>query len=425
MIFEQWATLVIVAFTVVSFLIWYPYRTAIACVGAGLILLLGIVSPLEAVQHYIFWNVIGLFVGTLVLAELFMYSKMPAVIAEYVVDQTKTTQMALLALCILSSLISIVVENVAVVLLLAPVTLKLCERLKVSPIAPLIFVAMFSNVQGTATLIGDPPSMILGGYLQMQFNDFFLYQGKISIFFFVQMGALCALAFAAWRFRKWTSEIKPIEVEEALSLIPSVLLVILIVLLATASHIDPSFKWFAGTVAIFLAAVGLLWHRFIAKWMCTITLVRKLDWDTTIFLMSLFILVGALEKVGLIHLFAEKLGELLHGDIRLAFIAILLISVLVSGVIDNVPYLLGMIPVVQKFSNQMEAPTPLLIFALLIGACLGGNMTPVGASANIVAVGVLKKHGHSISFSQYLKLGVPFTAAAVVGASVFLWVIWS
>jgi Na+/H+ antiporter NhaD/arsenite permease-like protein len=408
----------------ICFVLFGTKRAIIAMIGAAILLLTRTVSPPDAVA-LVHWNVVGLFFGTLILAELFMQSHMPAVMAEWVVNRTKTARGAVVAIAALASVISIFVENVAVVLLIAPIAIKLCEKIKLSPIKPIIFLAIFSNIQGTATLIGDPPSMILAGYLKMNFMDFFIYQGKTSIFFFVQAGALAALLLAAWMMHRHKEPIQLVAVEQPRSLIPSCLLFLLVALLTLASLIDPNFTWFAGASAMSLAAAGLIWYVLGPRWTSVAILIKQLDWDTSIFLIGVFILVGALIEANWITAFAEGISPYLEGNLLWTYFLIITFSVVISAFIDNVPYLLAMIPVVQNISDRINAPIPLLIFALLIGSCLGGNITPIGASANIVAMGILKKHGHIVSFNAFTRIGIIITLAAVAASSLSLWLVWS
>jgi Na+/H+ antiporter NhaD/arsenite permease-like protein len=373
----------------------------------------------------IHWNVIALFFGTLVLAELFMQSRMPAVLAEIFVDKTKTVRGALVAVCALAGFMSMFVENVAVVLLVAPVAMSLAEKLKISPIRLLICIAVSTNLQGTATLIGDPPSMILAGYMKMTFNDFFVYHGKPGIFFAVQVGAVASLAVVWYLMRAHREKIETLAVEKARSWVPTWLLVGLIGGLAVTSVFDPDFKWLAGALTMMLAVIGLAWHHWGPRWSTTKELLRTLDWDTTLFLCGIFVIVGGLSDSGWLQRLADWISGNVGGNLLVAFVVIVLVAVLVSAFVDNVPFLLAMIPVTQEVAVDLGAPVPLLMFALLIGACLGGNITPVGASANIVTIGMLRKQGHVVSFPEFMAIGVPFTAAAVLAASVFVWWIWA
>lgn len=406
------------------FILLPRWKSAVALGGAGLLIAFQVVGFQQAVCELVYWNVVALFLGTLVLAELFMQSRMPAVIAEWFVDRTSSARGAIITICLLSSFLSAFVENVAVVLICAPIALSLCEKLGISPVKPLIFLAMFSNVQGTATLIGDPPSMILGGYMKMTFNDFFFYHGKPSIFFIIQAGAAAATCLVAYLLKEYTQSIQLLKQEKPRSLVPTILMIVFIFILAAASFIDPDFKWFAGTTALCMAGIGLIWYVLGPRWTSAATLLRALDWDTTLFLTGLFVIVGSLEASGWIVTFSQFLVSILNQNLFLTFCLIIGFSVLFSAFIDNVPYLLTMIPVVQNVSDTMGAPLVLLVFALLIGSCLGGNITPIGASANIVAVGILKNHGYQVSFYDYSKLGLAFTFVATLFSSAVLWWIW-
>lgn len=403
-----------------------PKRRSWIALGGGLLLILtGSLDWRTALTETIQWNVIALFFGTLVLAEMFMQSRMPAVMAEFLVDRTRTVRGAMLAVCALSGALSMFVENVAVVLLVAPVALSLADKLKLSPVRLLIAIAVSSNLQGTATLIGDPPSMILGGYMKMSFNDFFAYQGRPGIFFAVQVGALAALAVLAWQMRAHREPTTLVPQETIRSRVPGLLMLALILGLSVTSVFDPDFKWLAGTLTLVLAAAGLLWYRFRARWQSTRELIGTLDWDTTLFLVGVFVLVGGLSESGWLDVFASWISARLGDSLFGAFAAIVLVSVALSAFVDNVPFLLAMIPVVQKVADHLHAPVPVLMYGLLIGACLGGNITPIGASANVVAIGMLRKRGYVVTFREFMTVGVPFTVAAVLAACAFTWWVWA
>lgn len=400
-------------------------RSLVACLGAGLLVAFGALSWHAALFEHINWNVIALFFGTLILAELFMQSRMPAVMAEWLVRRTRTLWGAMLMICALASFLSMFLENVAVVLLVAPIALSLCQRAGVSPARLMILVAVCSNLQGTATLIGDPPSMILAGHMHLSFNDFFFHRGRPSIFFAVQCGAVASLAVAAWQLRRHRHAIELPTVETPRSLIPTILLGALVVGLSAASYFDREFKWMAGAWTMALAIAGLLWYRRVPHWGSVRDLVRLLDWDTTFFLMGVFVLVGGLEETGWIERLSAGLGRWLGGSAPRVFLALVGIAVLVSGFVDNVPFLLTMIPVASDLSARINSPRELLLFGLLIGSCVGGNLTPIGASANIVAMGVLRKNGELVRFGDFMKIGVPFTVVAVAAAAAFVWWFWS
>ena len=419
-----WISLTIFTLCYALFVILPKRRSWTACAGGALLVATGVMPWKEAVFSKINWNVMGLFFGTLILAELFLMSRVPAVLAEWLVDKAKSTRMAMLTLCALSGFISMFVENVAVVLLVAPVALSLADKLKISPVPLLIGIAVSSNLQGTATMIGDPPSMILAGYLRMGFWDFFAYRGHPGIFFAVEVGALASLAVLAWRFRRHGEKPSHLRQETARSWVPASLLGLLIAGLSFATTFDPSFVWFAGVFTLSLCAFALLWFGWVARWGRIRALLAALDWDTTFFLIGVFVLVGGLSDSGWMDQLSGFLAQAVGQSVPLAFALIVLFAVVVSGFVDNVPFLLVMIPVAQKVADQIHAPVPLLMFGLLIGACLGGNLTPIGASANVVTLGILRKHGHTVGFREFMGVGVPFTAAAVLSACAFVWWVW-
>ena len=417
----EWISLLVFALSYTLFVVFPNRRSWTACGGALLLILAGVTPWRDALFEMISWNVIGLFCGTLVLADLFLQSRVPVVIAQALVERMPSTRMAMLALCALSGVISIFVENVAVVLLLAPVALSLSERLKMNPAPLLIGIAISSNVQGTATMVGDPPSMILAGFMKMGFWDFFIYQGKPSIFFAIQAGALASLVILFFVFRKWNTRESLAFNEKARSWVPTILLDLLIGGLSMASVVDPGFNWFAGSYTLLLAVVGLIWYRFMAKWGRVRPLLRTMDWDTALFLIGVFVLAGGLGASGWLDKLGRWMSVALGGSVFLAFACMVLFSVLVSGFVDNVPFLLVMLPVAQRLADQLHVSVPLMLFALLIGACLGGNITPIGASANVVALGILRKREIAVSFSDFMRISIPFTLAALVAGALFVW----
>lgn len=385
----------------------------------------------EAATRFVSWNVMGLFFGTLVLAELFLLSRAPAVIAEAMVARLSSARLAMLALCGLAGVISMFVENVAVVLLLAPIALSLSEKLKTSPVPLLIGVAISSNLQGTATMIGDPPSMILAGYMKMGFFDFLVYHGRPGIFFAIQAGALASAAILAWCFRKNRNAIHIADVESARSWVPAWFLVALVVGLSLSSWIDADFTWYAGTLTMALAAIALAWHACAARWVSSRKLVLCLDWDTTFFLIGVFVVVGGLSESGWLERLADGIAGRMGGHLGATFALVVVLSVVISGFVDNVPFLLAMIPVVQSVASKTggaehSATTlPLLLFGMLVGACLGGNVTPIGASANVVTLGLLRRRGHVVGFRDFMAMSVPFTIVAVLASTLFIWIVWA
>lgn len=400
-----------------------PYKRTLIAVGASALLILTRVISLKQAFAAINWNVMGIFVGTLILADVFMQSRVPARLAEVIVDKAKSTRWAILFICLLTGFISAFVENVATVLIVAPIALALAKKLKINPTKMMIAIAISSNLQGTATLIGDPPSMLLGGFAKMNFGDFFFYQGKPSIFFAVELGAFASFFILYFIFRNQKEKAQLIQVEKVKSWVPTILLASLIILLALSSFFDTGFSSLAGQICIVFGIIALIWEKLINKSSIRNGL-RKLDWDTTFFLIGIFIIVGGISLTGWIEVLANYLAGLVGSNIFAGYTAIVFLSVILSAFIDNVPFLAAMLPVAIIMADKLAINPSLFLFGLLIGTSLGGNITPIGASANIVACGLLKKEGHPVKFTEFMKIGIPFTLAAVGASYLFIWFIW-
>lgn len=421
--FNQKTLILVVFLLVYLYLIVSKKRRALAIwIGIGVLFSTGILDVVK-ILHFINWNVIGIFAGTLVMTELFIYSKVPVLLADILVNQSKTVGSALLWVCIMSGFISAFVENVATVLIIAPIALELSRKLGVSPVPFLVGIAISSNLQGTATLIGDPPSMILAGAEKMTFNDFFIFQGKPGIFFAVELGAATSFFILYLFFKKYRQAVIRIPKEKPSSWVPTWMLGAMIGALALSSLFDPEFRFLAGVICIVFGLFGFLWHLFEAQ-KRALLLIKNYDWDTTFFLAGVFVMVGALEYGGLIQDLTKAVARVTGDSPFIAFTFIVWFSVLISAFVDNVPYITAMIPVAHKLGVGLGTSPYLLVFGLLIGACLGGNITHIGASANIVATGILRKRGYSISFWEFGRIGLPFTLAATLAGYIFIWFVW-
>lgn len=410
---------------VVSYIlfIFLPKRRAFVAAGAGSLLILLRVLTLEEAFWAVNWNVLGIFVGTLIVADVFMESRLPAYIAERIVNRSGSTGWAILFICALTGFISAFVENVAAVLIVAPIALSLAKKLKVSPLNMMIAIAISSNLQGAATLIGDPPSMLLAGFAKMNFLDFFFYQGKPSIFFAVELGALASFVVLYLLFSKHKEKVKLLPVEKVRSWAPALILVFLILSLAASSFFDTDFSYMAGAICMVFGVIALIWNNLALKTSITKGL-KSLDWETSLFLIGIFIIVGSISSSGWLEAFAGFLSGMVGGNVFLGYTVFVFSTVVFSAVVDNVPFLMAMLPVAISMADKLNAPSSLFLFGLLIGASLGGNITPIGASANIVACSLLKKEGYPVRFRDFIKIGLPFTLAAVGAAYLFVWLIW-
>ncbi len=400
-----------------------PNRRSLVAVTGAVLLMAAKAISLKVAFLAINWNVMGIFVGTLAVADIFMESRMPAYLAEVIVDKAKNTRWAILAICALTGFISAFVENVATVLIVAPIALSLARKLKINPVNMMVAIAVSSNLQGAATLIGDPPSMLLGGFAKMNFGDFFFYKGRPSIFFAVELGALASSFVLFFIFRSHKEKTQMVAVERVRSWIPTVILVSLVLLLAASSFLDTGFSYAAGILCMVAGIVSIIWKRLSIKGNL-MDGVKALDWDTTFFLMGIFVLVGSITSTGWIETISRSLSRLIGDNLFTGYTLIVLVSILLSALVDNVPFLAAMLPVVVSVSGHLHIDPTLLLFGLLIGASLGGNITPIGASANIVACGILKKEGYRVSFKEFMKIGVPFTFAAVSASYLFVWLVW-
>jgi Na+/H+ antiporter NhaD/arsenite permease-like protein len=419
-----------------ALVIAFPKRKAVfALSAAALAVLAGTFFPGEnavnaaiALAELINWNIILIYAGCLVIAELFIYSRVPAWLADKAIENAPTLGLAIVAILCMTGIISAFVENVATVLVMAPVALELCRRLRIDPTGFLIGLAVMANLQGTATLVGDPPSMIFASFAGVGFNDFFFLYGRPSIFFAVQAGALAGAAYFLAYFRKLPKMKVDFHSERPLSLVPTALLIAMVAGLALISFISGHGLHLAsGLLCIALAAIGLFWHASARKegWRKAWGIVRGLDWDTIGFLAGVFVVIGLIDRAGLIVDLTRLLELLIAGRPVLGFLLIVAISVLVSGFVDNVPYIIAMLPVADGLARSASLRPELYMFGLLVGACLGGNLTPFGASANLVAMGIARKEGRKAGFLRWLRVAGPFTALTTAVASAFIYLVWS
>ena len=439
---------VILAIAVVMYVLVIAFQSKkvwFTSIAAAVVIILGIVFPNEifplpqavnnghlyAFTHSIFeiinWNVIMIYLGSMIIAALFLYSNVPARIADGIINNSKNTGIAIILILAMTGFISIFVENVATVLVMAPIALSLCKKLKMNPTYFMIGLAVMSNLEGTATLVGDPPSMIFAAYAGYNFNDFFIHQGKLSIFFIIQAGLLVGCIYFYFFFAKAGKEKLDVEKTQVISWVPFTVLLVMIFGLAGISFINTDFEYLSGLFVLGLGIISILWFKINQKKTNTevAELIKGLDWETIFFLLGIFVVVGGIQEVGILEDFASFLATVCGGSKVLGFVIILAVSVVVSGFIDNVPYIIAMLPVAGSLALNMNINKELFMFALLIGSCLGGNLTPYGASANVVSMGIVKKEGYPMKFTGWLKVAVPFTILTTGIAALVLWLLWS
>ena len=414
-------TLILFATTYILMLALSKYRTFIALDAAAIFIISGIL-PLDKVLGAIDFNVLLMITGSMGLVKLFIDSKMPDFIAEVIINKVKNVQMAAVALTLFAGIISAFVDNVATVLMVAPVAIQICKKLNTNPVLFIIGIAVSSNLQGAATLVGDTTSIMLGGEAGMSFLDFFWYQGRPSIFFAVELGAFVSAFIIAFVFRKEKQLIPKQKIKTKVNdYVPTVLLLAMLALLIGASFIKDKPGVTNGLICCILFIIGLIYNFIRYKDKETVFgAVRAIDFQTLGLLLGLFLMIGGITEPGVISAAADMLARLGGGNDFLLYTIIVWASVLISAFIDNIPYVATMLPIISGLGIN---PT-LLYFGLLSGATLGGNCTPIGASANITGTAILRKAGYEVKNKDFFKIGIPFTLAAVISAYVYLWIVY-
>ncbi len=406
-------------------LIFSKYRPYIA-LGSALIFIVTGMLPLNNVIGAIDFNVLLMIVGTMGIVSLFIESKMPELLADLIMEKTPNIKWAAVAMALFAGVISAFVDNVATVLMVAPVALEICKKLKTNPVPFIIAIAVSSNLQGAATLVGDTTAIMLGSALDMSFMDFFWYKGRPGMFFAVELGALLSAIILAFIFRKEKALIpKNQELTKINDYVPSILLLGTILLLIFASFIPNKPDITNGLICCGLLLIGLVYNIVKKKKVSAIiSPLKEIDFETIGLLLGLFLMIGGISEQGVIDVAANLLAKAGGGNVFILYTVIVWASVLISAFIDNIPYVATMIPVIAGLATTLGVDPTVLYFGLLSGATLGGNCTPIGASANITGIGILRKEGYVVKNSDFFKIGIPFTMAAVIPAYIYLWIMY-
>lgn len=445
--------LILFAITYVVMMAFQKIRPHTAVVSALIFVIVGSIglfpgyaySPLEALKE-IDWNVIMMIVGTMGTVYLFIESKMPQLMADVLVDKTPSVKWAVLSLSLFAGFISAFVDNVATVLMIAPVALAMCRKLHISPVAPIICIAVSSNLQGAATLVGDTTSILLAKAANLDFLDFFVDEGRMGMFFVVELGAIMSALVLLFMFRHENDPVNMHERTKVEDLFPTWLLLGTLVCLIAVSFIP--YKNGAkpgqfykpditnGLICVGFFVIGLVRDLVKNKDAATVKgALKEIDYYTIILLMGLFVVIGGISRAGVIDLLGQTIAKLNGGgtrwDLFLVYSVIVWVSVLLSAFIDNIPYTTTMLPVVAVLAADLSsaggaAISPkLFYYGLLCGATLGGNLTPIGASANIAGIGILRREGYEVKAGTFMKFGMPFTLAAVITGYLLIWFIWA
>lgn len=400
-------------------------RWMVSLIFAAIFMATGILNVKDGFNA-VNWNVIMMLGGTMLVVELFIQSKMPALMAERLLVKVPNIKGAMIVLCLFSGLVSAFVDNVATVLMLAPVALAVCEQLKLNPIPVIISIAVSSNLQGAATLVGDTTSILLGSYANMNFNDFFWMNGKPGIFFAVELGALATIPVLMWIFRDHKEPVHSKVTTVVTDYVPTVLMFSVIAGLIIASQFENKPELTNGFLCVGLGVIGCIYEWIKNKNSeQSKEAVKGVDFRTLLLLVGLFMVIEGINQAGVIAAIANAFMKIGGDNVFLMYTVIVFVSVIISGFIDNIPYVATMLPVVTSIAMMMHVDPYLFDFGLLIGATLGGNITPVGASANIAGIGILQKNGYKVSTKDFMKIGIPFTLVAVLTGYLFIWFVWA
>jgi Na+/H+ antiporter NhaD/arsenite permease-like protein len=400
-------------------------KTTVALVGAGLMVFLPTMDSPDVFysqDNGIDWDVIFLMLGMMMIVSIMRHTGVFEYVAIWAVKRANGSPLRImLLLMVVMALASAILPNVVSVLLIAPVTLLVCDALEVNPV-PLLMAEVFaSNVGGAATLVGDPPNIIIGARKALSFNAFLVNMAPIVVIVMLVLLAVSPVLFrglsavSAERVAAVMSlqESEAIRDRRLLIRCGLVLVVVLVgFILAPTIHIAPSLVALLGAGTLILAS-RLEQSEYLSN----------VEWDTLLFMVGLFIMVGALFKTGVIKILGELAANATGGNVLLTTMLILGVSTVVSGFIDNVPYVATMTPIVSHIASTIEGPHHhhVLWWSLALGGDLGGNLTAVGSSANIVMLGIAMRSGNPISFWEFTRKVIVITTISIVLCAVYLW----
>lgn len=417
--------LALFALTYILMIVLPNKRLIVVACSAAMFIAAGIL-PLDKILGSVDWNVLMMLAGTMVTVALFIDSRMPARLADLLLRLAPNTLWVVVILSLFAGVISAFVDNVATVLMVAPVGLAIAKKLKISPVAMLICIAVSSNLQGAATLVGDTTSILLGGYAGMDFLDFIFMDGKPSIFWAVELGAVVTVPVIMWLFRKEKQPVHAEEVAGVSDYFPTFLLLANIGGLIGASFWSGKTANTNGIICLSVAAVGLVYTLLLRrKPEVAMEAVKSVDLTTIGLLACLFLVIAGITEAGVITAISDLFVRFGGGNLFLMYSLIVWGSVLCSAFVDNIPYVATMLPVVSSIAATMGCNPFVLYFGLLCGATLGGNLTPIGASSNIAAIGILKREGYEVKTTDFMRIGIPFTLAAVLCGYIFCWIVWA
>ncbi len=416
--------LLLFAATYVLMLLMPKRRPIVALCSAAIFVISGML-PLRRAFGAVDFNVLLMIAGTMGTVALVIESKMPFLLSDLIVEKVPNVKWAIVILSLFAGVVSAFIDNVATVLMIAPIAMAMAKRLDLNPIRMIIAISVSSNLQGAATLVGYTTSILLGGYANMDFNDFFWYHGKPGIFFAVELGALISALILLILFRKETAPVEAGQRTKVVDYVPSILLCATVLLLILASLFPNRPAMTNGIICTVIMVIGMVIHAVKHKSLKALAgPLKEIDLETIVLLFGLFIVVGGITEMGVVDAIAQLFTRLGGGSVFLVYTIITWASVAISAFIDNIPYVATMLPVVQSIAAAMGVDPTVLYFGLLSGATLGGNLTPIGASANITGIGILRKEGWEVTNGDFMRIGTPFTLAAVIPAYIYIWIFY-
>lgn len=409
--------IIVFVVTFVAITVDKVHKTLVALAGAVAVLLLGLISQEEAFSH-VDWNVIFLLAGMMLIANTLRRTGVFEWSSLKIIDLARGEPVrVLLLLSTLTAVASAFLDNVTTVVLMVPLTIIVAKALNITPVPFLIAEILASNIGGAATLIGDPPNIIIGSASGLDFGAFLFNMGPPILIIYALFVGMMILFFRRELYVPREQRVKAIAIDESHSitdpklLIQSLSVLALVIvgfLLHGVLHLEAATIALSGAVLLLLIS-GAEVHDMLSE----------IEWTTLLFFIGLFVLVEALIKVGVVEIAARGMLEVTGGSPLITSILLLWGSGVVSGLIDNIPYTATMVPIVRELGQQM--PVEPLWWSLALGACLGGNATAVGASANVIVLSLADRAGYKISFGQFLKYGIAVTVVSLLVSTLYVW----
>lgn len=393
-------------------------RTVVALFGAVLMIIFQVISQEDAFSIVDF-NTIGLLIGMMLIVNILKKTG----VFQYVAIKTAKAAKGdpwkiIVSFSVITAISSALLDNVTTILLVVPVTFVITDTLDINPIPFMITEILAANIGGTATLVGDPPNIMIGGATELGFLDFLINLAPIVIIIFIVTILILKVIYRNSLCVDEKNKKKILTFEENKTikdknLLKKSLIILGITIMGFSIHQILGLE--SATVALFGGVLLLLISKIDPE-----EILLEIEWTTIFFFIGLFVLVGALEKVGVIELLAKEIMSLTKGDLFMTAMFILWLSAIASAFLDNIPFVATMIPLIKSLSEISAINATPLWWALALGACLGGNGTLVGASANVIVGGMLQKQGYKLEFVDYMKVGFPLMIISIIISSIYL-----